>query len=324
MSAWRPLHQRTLCLNSTKLQVRRSFSGGVAAANTKQHTEPDADIPAPTRRQLRVLALHAAIPMVGFGFMDNLVMIQAGDIIDNTFGVAFGLSTLTAAGFGQCFSDVAGITCGGIVDASVARLNLPTHNLTTAQRLLKPSRIAITVGGCIGVLIGCLLGMSCLLFMDTDKAEREKKSQELTTIFASIMKEGHLVVNCERATLWIYEQEKHILWSRVATGLDPEEISISDSKGIVGECARQGVTINIPDAYADDRFDPTVDKKYNFRTHSIIAVPVKHKDSDQVIGVIQMMNKRDSDQHPAAFTQTDETLLNMLSHHVAAFVDIVG
>lgn len=55
-------------------------------------------------------------------------MIQAGDFIDTTLGVTFALSTLTAAGifnmrqsfetlndpslgFGQIFSDVAGITC---------------------------------------------------------------------------------------------------------------------------------------------------------------------------------------------------------------------
>jgi hypothetical protein len=39
--------------------------------------------------------------MIGFGLMDNLVMIQAGDLIDSTIGVTLGLSTLTAAAFGQ-------------------------------------------------------------------------------------------------------------------------------------------------------------------------------------------------------------------------------
>ena len=56
----------------------------------------------PTTQQLRIVALRYAIPMIGFGFMDNLVMIQAGDAIDQTFGVALGISTMTAAGFGQC------------------------------------------------------------------------------------------------------------------------------------------------------------------------------------------------------------------------------
>ena len=39
--------------------------------------------------------------MLGFGFMDNIIMIQAGDYIDTTFGAVLGISTLTAAGFGN-------------------------------------------------------------------------------------------------------------------------------------------------------------------------------------------------------------------------------
>lgn len=35
------------------------------------------------------------------GIMDNFVMLSAGDLIDNTLGVKFGLATLTAAACGQ-------------------------------------------------------------------------------------------------------------------------------------------------------------------------------------------------------------------------------
>ena len=73
----------------------------------------------PTTQQLRIVALRYAIPMIGFGFMDNLVMIQAGDAIDQTFGVALGISTMTAAGFGQCFSDVAGKRAGQLLSLFV-------------------------------------------------------------------------------------------------------------------------------------------------------------------------------------------------------------
>ena len=62
--------------------------------------------------QLRRHALTAAIPMVGFGFMDNLVMIQAGEAIDSTLGVTFAMSTLTAAAYGQVISDVSGVLSG--------------------------------------------------------------------------------------------------------------------------------------------------------------------------------------------------------------------
>ena len=45
-----------------------------------------------------------AIPFVGFGIIDNAVMIMAGDYIDCTIGVALGISTMAAAGLGKSFS----------------------------------------------------------------------------------------------------------------------------------------------------------------------------------------------------------------------------
>lgn len=174
-----------------------------------------------------------------------------------TFGVAFGLSTLTAAGFGQIVSDVAGFTSGGIVDASVARLNLPHHNLTPQQMDLKVTRIYTTVGGCIGVVIGCLLGMSCLLWMDTDRADKAKKAKELQSIFESIMDEGHDLVNADRATLWMLEGD--VLWSRVSTG-QSGVIRVPASTGIVGAAVRENIEINVTDAYQDPRFNPQVDQ----------------------------------------------------------------
>jgi chitinase len=49
------------------------------------------------------------VPFIAFGFLDNFIMIVAGDFIDETFCVAFSLSTMCAAGFGNTLSDVVGI-----------------------------------------------------------------------------------------------------------------------------------------------------------------------------------------------------------------------
>ena len=46
-----------------------------------------------------------AVPMFGFGVMDNLVMIQAGEAIDASIGVTFGLATMTSAAMGQIVSE---------------------------------------------------------------------------------------------------------------------------------------------------------------------------------------------------------------------------
>merc|ERR1719253_1896900 len=102
--------------------------------------------------------------MVGFGFMDNTVTIQAGDLIDNTIGVRFGLAALTAAAFGQVFSDISGVISGGFVEAGAAKLGVPLPDLTPAQRRLGLVRTTATAGAVCGVITGCLLGMTSLLF----------------------------------------------------------------------------------------------------------------------------------------------------------------
>lgn len=158
-------------------------------------------VPQPTSRQLRIVALHAAIPMVGFGIMDNLIMIQFGDYVDNSLGVLFGLSTLTAAAIGNTVSDVAGVWFGDAVEATAAKLNLPEHGLTKMQSNLKRTRLYHTIGGSLGIVVGCALGMSCLLFMDTDRADKARQGKELQSIFESIMNEGHELVHADRATL---------------------------------------------------------------------------------------------------------------------------
>ena len=58
--------------------------------------------------------------MFAFGFMDNLIMIQAGGYIDATFGAALGLATLAAAAMGQVVSDVSGVIFGSTVERAHA------------------------------------------------------------------------------------------------------------------------------------------------------------------------------------------------------------
>jgi len=250
-------------------------------------------------------------------------MIQAGEMIDLTIGVTFGLSTLTAAGFGQCVSDVAGFTTGGLVDAAVTKMNLPSHGLSQAQLRLRSARVYHTVGGCIGVVTGCLLGMCSLFFMDTDRAEKLKKAKELTSIFEAVMTDGHKLIKAERCTLWMFDREKDELWSKVATGMKGDNIlRIPASTGVAGAAVKSEDIVNIHDAYEDDRFNKEIDQQTGYRTRSILAVPVKNEEG-KVIGAIQMVNKKNEDGTDAVFDINDAKMMMMLSSHVSTFIKIV-
>ncbi len=180
-----------------------------------------AAVRSPTVRQLTVHGINCALPMVGFGFMDNLVMIQAGDLIDNHIGVAFGLSTLTAAAFGQVFSDLSGVCFGGAVEQAAARLGLPRAKMSAEQLDSRGMRIFSTFSAAVGVVIGCLLGMVSLLFMDLEKAERAKNAKKLEPVFRSLVRDGRRVLKAQRVNLWVLSKDGKHMWSKAFTGEIP-------------------------------------------------------------------------------------------------------
>lgn len=129
--------------------------------------------PPPTARQLMIHAIRTSIPMIGFGFMDNTLMIHAGHYVDCTLGVTFGLSTLAAAGIGQIFSGVGGVVFGDALEVAFHRLagvGRTSTTMTKAQKAMRASRMAGLFGGVIGVSLGCTLGLVNLLFVDENKA----------------------------------------------------------------------------------------------------------------------------------------------------------
>uniref|UniRef100_A0A7S0HMU1 Transmembrane protein 65 n=1 Tax=Hanusia phi TaxID=3032 RepID=A0A7S0HMU1_9CRYP len=160
--------------------LRGFFTAKANADGTSSQSEQEL-----SSKQKRILFIQSAVPMIGFGFMDNVVMITMGDLIDSTLGVTFGLSTLTAAGFGQIFSDVSGVCFGGTVEAIFLRLGLPTANLTSQQAQLKVTRLVSTFGAACGVVVGCLLGMSTLLLHNKEETEERKHEAEFNKMLES-------------------------------------------------------------------------------------------------------------------------------------------
>ncbi|OQR97753.1 hypothetical protein THRCLA_06875 [Thraustotheca clavata] len=120
-------------------------------------------VPEPSKAQLRQLMVRSMVPFIGFGFVDNFILILAGDYIDTTLGI----STMAAAGIGNTISDVAGIGLGGVIEDLAARMGLADPKLLKEQLDMRITRTAHYTGCTIGIVIGCMLGMSPLLVLET-------------------------------------------------------------------------------------------------------------------------------------------------------------
>jgi len=97
-------------------------------------------------------------------------MIQAGNAIDLSLGVYFGLSSLVAAALGQVVSGAVAAVFGGTLESFFAKMGLPRSGLTTEQRLLPGVRRAHVFANLVGVVLGCAFGLVNFLFIDTDQA----------------------------------------------------------------------------------------------------------------------------------------------------------
>ncbi|XP_023670288.1 transmembrane protein 65-like [Paramormyrops kingsleyae] len=128
----------------------------------------------PTAAQLRYVLLHNAIPFVGFGFLDNAIMIVAGTQIELSIGVILGISTMAAAALGNLVSDLAGLGLAGYVEALASRLGMQIPDLSPKQADMWQTRVSSHAGKAIGVGIGCVLGMFPLLFFKDDDEQDTK------------------------------------------------------------------------------------------------------------------------------------------------------
>ncbi|XP_034409191.1 transmembrane protein 65-like [Cyclopterus lumpus] len=136
------------------------------------------EVAPPTSAELRYVLLHNAIPFVGFGFLDNCIMIVAGTHIELSIGVVLGISTMAAAALGNLVSDLAGLGLAGYVEALAYRLGMQIPDLSPKQADMWQTRVSSHSGKAIGVGIGCILGMFPLFFFKDDekkKAKMEKK-----------------------------------------------------------------------------------------------------------------------------------------------------
>jgi len=115
---------------------------------------------------------------------------------------------------------------------------------------------------------------------------------DVNLLLEKIMDTAKKVMHAEASSLLLLDREQGVLRFQAARGTAAgqfKEATIKLGHGLAGWVAERGEPLLIPDAYADPRFDRRFDEQTNFRTRSILTVPLLGKDG--VLGVLQVINK---------------------------------
>jgi signal transduction histidine kinase len=130
-----------------------------------------------------------------------------------------------------------------------------------------------------------------------------------------IMEKVTELMEADRSTLYLVSEDGGTLTSKVVQGEEVVEIRLAIGEGIAGWVAQTKETLNIPDAYADQRFQPAYDLKSGYRTRSILTVPMVGA-LGGLVGVLQLINK-----HDGAFERGDEELASALASQAAIAIE---
>src|SRR2546426_2112829 len=149
-----------------------------------------------------------------------------------------------------------------------------------------------------------------------DVTRRLMSVTDLDSLLRQIAEGTTQLLDAERATIFVIDRDKNELWSRVALGTGAGEIRQAVGVGIAGAVAATGETINIPDAYADPRFNPEPDRRSGYRTKTLLTFPMTGQNG-RVIGVFQVINKNGG----GVFTRDDEDTLSSLGASAAVAVE---
>ncbi|RKX94919.1 MAG: phosphohydrolase [Spirochaetes bacterium] len=147
--------------------------------------------------------------------------------------------------------------------------------------------------------------------------------QDLDILLERILTEARRITNADAGSIYIRDKD-YLVFSYVQNDtlqrkLPPGEKLIFttfkvkiNKKSISGYVAATGETLNIPDVYEIDEdapysFDSSYDKISNYKTTSILTVPLKDT-RGEVIGVLQLINKQNYKGKVVPFNDEDEII----------------
>jgi PAS domain S-box-containing protein len=141
---------------------------------------------------------------------------------------------------------------------------------------------------------------------------------DVKDVLQAVMELATQVVKAEASSLLLLDERTNELYFDVALGSAKEsvkQIRLKVGEGIAGWVAKQKQPIIVNDVAKDSRFTGKVDKASNFKTKSLLAVPLLAK--GRLIGVVEAINKKNNQ----GFSETDKEAFEIFASQSAIAIE---
>jgi adenylate cyclase len=186
---------------------------------------------------------------------------------------------------------------------------LQTHDIDSLLKGYLEALVTIQPDNPRQLLLDYLEGNEELSLCDakTLLKANSKISKEIDPTEAAqvVIEVGCSLLRCERASVFIHDATTKTL--RLVVGRGTKGLEIRDDVGIAGDVIQTGQIVNVIDAYADARFNRSVDEKTGYKTRTILGVPIKDA-QDLSIGVLLALNKQQN-----SFSLRDQAIAKHLA-----------
>ena len=136
-------------------------------------------------------------------------------------------------------------------------------------------------------------------------------ARETQPLLELIAQEATRLMNCDRASIFLWDKEHNELVACPALGVEENSLRLPDDVGIVGEVIHHEKLIRVDDAYNDRRFNQEVDKASGYKTNTLLCAPL-YDGEGNIVGAFEVINKNEG-----LFNENDEETIHQLGLQVA-------
>lgn len=145
-------------------------------------------------------------------------------------------------------------------------------------------------------------------------AAQWQNTLETDELLRKIAEASTRLLECERASIFLWDKPHKQLVARPALGVDGSELRIPDNAGVVGAVIQTGESRRVTSQTTSD-IDRRVDNKLGFTTRNLLCVPLKGRGNER-IGAFEILNRKKGE-----FSPDDEIVLEELAGHAAIAIE---